>query len=110
MRDASTRQRLSGSMLLVVNGRARPGARAGFRVTRASQFMLVLLTALFSAVAGNASAETPFVPIALGTFGGHWSEAIGVNDSGQVVGYSSTASGPRCQKCSTRFRGRRRAG
>src|SRR5262249_2035657 len=76
MRGALPRQSLSAFVLLLVfNGRAGPGARAGFRITRASQVVLVLLTAILTAVAGNASAQTPFILIDLGTLGGSSSVA-----------------------------------
>ncbi len=44
--------------------------------------------------------------IDLGTLGGSDSVALGVNNSGQIVGHSYTAG----DAGGTRFRGRRRAG
>ena len=96
MRDASTSQRLSGFMFLMLNGVVRPGARSRVRVRRAGGRVLVLFAILVAAHAGNAhAADGPFVPIDLGTLGAgttgpfeaaSWTTAV--NASGQVVGNS----------------------
>src|SRR6267143_2084687 len=43
--------------------------------------------------AQQASIAAQYVPVDLGTLGGHASEPTAVNDRGQVVGYSDTADG-----------------
>jgi probable HAF family extracellular repeat protein len=48
--------------------------------------MLVLILSLIGAVSHASEARYIFTP--LGTLGGNQSEAFGINDSGQVVGYS----------------------
>src|SRR5438094_792354 len=121
MRDGPTRQRLSGFMFLMVNGRAQPVARVGLWITRARSRVLVLLGGGFSDAAGrpgrpgatNASGQVVGESdtaggsrhafswtaaggmIDLGTLGGAYSAATAVNDSGQVVGESDPADGNR---------------
>src|SRR5439155_26590286 len=56
---------------------------------RASTVQNLLIAILLAANAGAAyAAETPFIPIDLGTLGGLNSGAGAVDDSGQVVGFS----------------------
>ncbi|MHC4743629.1 MAG: LamG-like jellyroll fold domain-containing protein, partial [Planctomycetota bacterium] len=56
-----------------------------------------LLFGVFSAVGFSASEAGPVLPryevVDLGTLGGSYSSAFGINDSGQVVGVADTASG-----------------
>src|SRR5438552_3463931 len=57
---------------------------------RASTVQNLLIAILLAANAGAAyAAETPFIPIDLGTLGGLQSGAGAVNDSGQIVGFSA---------------------
>jgi probable HAF family extracellular repeat protein len=56
---------------------------------RAGQVVVVPLAVLFAALAGTVRAQTPAFD--LGTLGGTFSNAVGVNSSGQVVGASTTA-------------------
>src|SRR5438046_10381769 len=57
---------------------------------RASTVQNLLIAILLAANAGAAyAAETPFIPIDLGTLGGLNSGAGAVNDSGQIVGFSA---------------------
>src|SRR5882762_9152763 len=70
MRHTSGRHRLSSFTLLLVNGRARRGTRAGFRITHAWGRVLILLVILLAAHVGSAHAAGPFIPIDLGTLGG----------------------------------------
>src|SRR6266446_1697358 len=94
MRDGPTRQRLSGFMFLMVNGRAQPVARVGLWITRARSRVLVLLAILLAAHAGSAdAAEGTFIPIDLDTLGGTRSIAHAVNDSGQVAGGREPVAG-----------------
>src|SRR5262245_5331753 len=56
-------------------------------ITRAQRPILLVLASL-AVYAGTAhAAESPFIPIDLGTLGGT-SEALAINDSGQIVGGS----------------------
>ncbi len=60
----------------------------------AALFVLVAAVLVFGAFAGGTGAATsPFVAVDLGTLGGAASSAAAVNDSGQVVGNSTTAGG-----------------
>src|SRR5438046_9823874 len=57
---------------------------------RASTVQNLLIAILLAANAGAAyAAETPFIPIDLGTLGGLNSGAGAVNDSGEIVGFSA---------------------
>jgi hypothetical protein len=79
MRDAPTRQRLSGFTFLMLAGRARPIARAGLRTTWAAGRALVLFAMLLLAHPGGAhAAEGPFILIDLGSFGGLFSNGYAV--------------------------------
>ena len=49
---------------------------------------MVAFLVLSGLVDGNPAAQSSFVAIDLGTFGGTFSRAIAINDAGQVVGYS----------------------
>ena len=67
------------------------GTRRWLCVTRASQFVLILSAILFTA---RAATSAPVVD--LGTLGGTFfpfTQAVAVNDSGQVVGVSYPAGG-----------------
>src|SRR5438309_11631370 len=56
----------------------------------ASTVQNLLIAILLAAIATAAyAAETPFIPIDLGTLGGLQSGAGAVNDSGQIVGFSA---------------------
>ena len=52
---------------------------------------LVLLVFFVAALAQSSRAAAAPVAVDLGTLGGSYSEALAVNDSGQVVGYGYTA-------------------
>jgi probable HAF family extracellular repeat protein len=52
---------------------------------------VALLAWLFAALAGNAAAGGKPVAIDLGTFGGTESQAVFVNDHGEVIGTSNLA-------------------
>lgn len=62
------------------------------RFLRRSCFVLVCALAVSTATA-NAQGFSRWVVKDLGTLGGKWSEAVAINDRGQIVGNSATASG-----------------
>jgi len=56
-----------------------------------SIFFLILLLSV--PLGSPAAAQDGITITDLGTLGGNWSYAFGINDRGQVVGYGQTASG-----------------
>ena len=68
-----------------------PGRLVRTRPARSLFLLLSLLTVVVGLLAGSASSATSVTIVDLGTLGGTRSYANAVNDSGQVVGESTTA-------------------
>jgi probable HAF family extracellular repeat protein len=62
-------------------------------LARALQLSIVIAVAVGVSLPNPAEAAGPYAPTDLGTLGGPFSEALGVNGVGQIVGHSMTATG-----------------
>ena len=59
---------------------------------RAAAFALVFAPLVFVQAPGAATAPGPYILKDLGTLGGFSAQALGINEAGQVVGYSTTSA------------------
>lgn len=73
------------------DGRRRTASRA--RLLSALSLLLLVLALLLTVGSSRAAASTSYRITDLGTLGGTNSQAVAINDSGQVVGQSDLASG-----------------
>ena len=66
------------------------------RVSKEKLILLCLIgwtISCFLSLGANRVSAIPYEIIDLGTLGGDYSYAYGINDSGQIVGWASTSSG-----------------